>query len=220
MPARTAFLDSDEAPSANEQMAASVFYPDGVSTINGSYPLGKFFTPPEMDFGDEDYLPAGNVETVAQWLIGRMPEFAHLLTARISYFWKAKGGKSGGKVTLGRAQKSSGFTAWVTETDFLMFISADHCRDMSITNYQMEALIYHELCHMSIEEVLDKDGEPTGETRYAIAAHDVTAFHNEIERYGGWLPELRQNRNTWEQVALKENERVEAIEEGNRDAGI
>lgn len=215
---RTAFLEADEAPSGAPTITIT---PDGISTINGSDPLGKFFTPPEGDFGDEDYLPAGNVETIAQWLIGRMPEFSHLMDARISYFWKAKGGKRGGKVTLGKAQKPSGFTAWVTETDFLMFISADHCRDMSITNYQMEALIYRELCHMVQEEKLDKDGEGTGEFVFAIAEHDVTAFHNEIQRYGGWLPELRQNRNTWEQVALKEaSNATQAIESGAVEDGV
>lgn len=202
---RTVVLESGD----ERAVLTSPIQPDGVSTdltIDGKDPLGKFFTPPEMDFGEEAFLPAGTIETLANWLIRSRQEFRHLRDARISYYWKAKGGTSGGKVTLGKAQKPGGFLQWVTETDFIIFISADHCRDMAITNFQMEALVYHELCHCGQREKLDKDGEPTGEFVFAIVAHDVTTFHNEIAHYGGWLADLRQNRNTWEQLAIKEVE--------------
>ncbi len=192
--------------------------PDGVSTVTTSNPLDTVFVPTEAMFGDGDFYENRAAAKVADILISRKREFRHIPehNGRIIYLWKAKGGKSGGRNTLGKCIKLSGLAKYLSQTDdyhddngnrvpydFVIWTAADHCRDGFISNYQFEALIYHELTHIDIEEKEDKEGNPTGEMQWTVRGHDVEVFHNEIAEYGDWKLDLRQNRQAWEQLALK-----------------
>ena len=198
-PIRTVFA-------GRESGVPTIITPDGFSGFTTNDPADKFFVPPEGRFTESDFMDNPTAEKIADILMGKCREFSHLTEnqANILYLWKAKGGKSGGKPTLGKTTKASGLVQYYSRADFILWFAADHCREMAITNYQMEALIYHELCHCDFVEELDKDGEPTGEFSWALRAHDVAIFHNEVARYGAWETSLQQNRQSWEQLALKE----------------
>ncbi len=84
-------------------------------------------------------------------------------------------------------------------TQILIWLAADHIRDHAFNQFQLEALIYHELSHCGWD--LD---EKTGETKWMVVAHDVTTFYNELTSYGTWTPELRVLRQGYEQLALGE----------------
>lgn len=205
-PIRTAFVITQGIQQSLNEAGATmtVVTPDGNSTTIGGDPAKTFFIPILAD--EEEFRDAPTVEKIADVLIGRYNEFSHLRqNCNIAYLWKAKGGKSGGKAVLGKAAKASGLVAYYSNADFIIWIASDNCADMVLTNHQMEALIYHELCHCTLEEVTDKDGNITGE-KFAIAAHDVTMFHGELSRYGTWEPSLQQLRHGYAQLALKDGE--------------
>jgi hypothetical protein len=121
-------------------------------------------------------------EEITEWarliIAEHLPEFPE---CSIVYLWKAKGGTPGGTATLGKCLKISGDkTLFSGGKDFEIWFAADHADAMQLTNYQMEALIYHELLHVAKQE--DEDGK----VKLGVKGHDFEGFVPEIERYGFW----------------------------------
>lgn len=133
-----------------------------------------------------DFLEAPEIEAIATSLIGKYDEFAHLVDTSIAYCWKRKGGEATGKSVFGKCVKSSGLVRYFSKQSFVIWLAADNCREWGFTHRQLEALIYHELCHAGEDE--GKDGEP----KAVLVPHDVEAFGMEIERYGLWTQDLQQ----------------------------
>lgn len=198
--ARTAFVDSTVGAGATATFVTGgesvTITPDAISTVVGTDPAGRFYVPPEEHFDVADFLDMPKLEQIAEQLCVTWGEFRHLHRARLRVLWKKKGGASGGKNTWGKAIKTSGLVKHYADCDFVIWLAADHCRDAAITNYELEALLYHELSHLSYE--MDENGEE----RWSVRGHDVTAFYGELERYGTWTPELRQMRHAYAQLAL------------------
>ncbi len=183
-------------PTANESHLRSVPTPaDNRVTITGAMPDRLFPIPVDDQFVDNEteFLPADEVRAIGEMLIEQLPEFGHLRTADIEYVFKRKGGATQGKQKLAFCAKTSGMTAYFSRAQFVIWIAADVCREFRLNNWQMEALIYHELLHADIDA---ESAKP------AIRAHDVEAFHAEIGRYGLWRSEFRDARDTFAQAAL------------------
>lgn len=151
---------------------------------------------PEDDEFSSDFLASDELETIGNELIERYPELVHLQNARIGYCWKKEGGDSNGKSTLGKCTKPSGLLLFFAELDFVIWCGADHCRDWSFTQHQLEALLYHELSHAGVK--LDKDGQ----LKYVLIPHDVEMFTGELERYGLWMDDLTRAKLAFDQVSL------------------
>jgi hypothetical protein len=64
--------------------------------------------PKDEEFGDEAWLPAIDLEKIADRLIEKRPELAHLYDFQTKFFWRRKGGESGGHLTLGKCAKVGG----------------------------------------------------------------------------------------------------------------
>lgn len=141
--------------------------------------------PQDAEFGDTDYLPAPGLERIGDSHIHHMAEFAHLHDAAIVFLWKRKGGGGRGRETLGKCQKPSGLLLHFAECTFVIWCAADHVRMHELTLRQVEALVYHELCHATVKE------DPHGERTWVTAPHDVEAFTPEIRRYGLWKEDLQ-----------------------------
>ena len=141
----------------------------------------------------DDYLPAHDVADVGARLIATCHELAHLHTARITYLWKREGGKSGGKLTLGKCKAVSGLERYWSESDFVIWLAADHAQTFNLDQRQIEALIFHELMHADID---DETARPK------VRPHDVEAFVPEIERYGLWTSDLKDAGDAMRQAAL------------------
>lgn len=153
--------------------------------------------PTDDDFGGEDYILAPNIENIGNGLIDQYDELAHLKRATIVYVWKRKGGKSKGKLRYGACQHPTGLLAFFGSCDFVVALSADHCRDADLDGRQIEALTYHELRHAGYE--ID---EQTGEIAWTVVGHDWEGFRGEIDRYGLWEPELARLGETFKQSGL------------------
>lgn len=188
MPPRTIVLD--EAPAGIE--------PDATSDDQNPKLESIAFIPPERMFtGDDEYLTAPTLDTIGDRLIKTCSEFRHLGKAEVAFLWKKSGGKKKGKATLGQCNKPSGLLAHYYTGTFIIWIAADHAREARLTNFQLEALVYHELKHGGFEF-----DEESGEQTWVIWPHDNELFIGELIRYDAWHPDLARLVDAWEQIAL------------------
>lgn len=177
--------------------------PDGVSGIVSSDPAHRPFVPPDGSFpDDDDFLPAPEITTIGDALIVRCRELAFLHDADITYLWKRKGGKSKGKPIFGMCVKPGGLTAHFARCHFVIWIAADHLRESGFTNFQLEALVYHELLHTD-SEIDDNEKSPTyGEAKFILRGHDNELFVDELTRYGAWHHAHKAAADAWNQLAI------------------
>lgn len=137
-----------------------------------------FEVPEETDFKNSQsgFLPAPELKLIGQTLISRYDEkFKPLTDISIRYAWKRKGGKSNGNVVLGKVEAVSGVKSFLSDeaVDYLIWLAADNCAGAS--EWQIEATIFHELCHFAVI-----DGKLT------LRGHDFEGFTAEILEYGEW----------------------------------
>lgn len=152
-------------------------------------PDGKVF-----DDNQSDYIPAPEIEAIAHALIENYPdELGHLTTAAIRCVWKGKGKKDCGKPVLGTCARPPALTRFFAGCDFIVTLMAEHCTSHALTNFQVEALVFHELLHADVDP---ESGRPS--TR----PHDCEMFHDEIKYYGLWKADLREARIAFDQQPL------------------
>jgi hypothetical protein len=140
------------------------------------------------------YRPASSVRAVAERLIPRY--HAHLDGVRIEYVFRDKHANSAGKEVWGKARKVSGLNAYLAAEvhgelaggyeDFFVIEIAEDIWSM-LEPKQREALVDHELCHITIEYDDEKD-----EVKLALRSHDVEEFGAVIQRHGLWRPCLEE----------------------------
>jgi hypothetical protein len=150
----------------------------------------RFRVPRESDFEEQeaDFLPAPELREIGQKLIAEYEgDFPFLHTATITYLWKKKGGKSGGKDTLGKCQRPSGLLKHFSEVDFVVWLGADNCAHFS--RKQIKALVFHELKHAGYD--IEK-GE------YATVSHDFEGFAREVEVFGDWRSDIVRMRRAFQ----------------------
>lgn len=142
------------------------------------------------------HSPAPSVRAIAERLINAEPELRHLRGIRIEYLFQSEASRSGGKLTLGKARKISGFNALLSTAAavdnpeatseglefFLLTVAYDTWELMNAK--QREALTYHELKHFNV--FVDDDGDYT----LSIQPHDVEVFADELRKYGLWKQDL------------------------------
>lgn len=127
-----------------------------------------------------DFLPALDLEHVAAMLIERHEaKFNHTRDLKIVFLWKRSGGLVKGKAKLGECQKPSGLLRFLSDkADFVIWLAADHLAGFEPE--QVEAALFHEMCHVGVDE----DDEPQ------LWPHDVEMFADEVQVYGLWKADL------------------------------
>lgn len=146
--------------------------------------------------GEGDFLPTPDLQDIAQVLIDRCTEFEHLLGQKIIYLWRREGGEQQGLATMGKCQKTSGLIKHFAESEWVIWLAADHVNSYSLMRGQVEALLHHELCHAG--EMIDKEGNKKAK----VIGHDFDGFIANVRRYGAWNENLKLCRNAWEQLSL------------------
>ena len=155
--------------------------------------------PVENDFLGDDFLAAPELEELGDSLIRQ--KLGHLDDGElaIEYRWKKKGGKSGGNAVLGKCVKLSGLARHLAlGAHFCVWLGADYVRAMKLDDRQIEALVYHELCHIEREEPEDEDKPVV----YRSVGHDAEVFFAELREYGAWRPSLVELEQTIRQLSL------------------
>lgn len=153
-----------------------------------------------------DYWKANKdiYDTVAILVAANHPDLVGVLD-EIAVVFREKAGKSGGAVVLGTSKRVSPMTnALAGESfKFVLDIAADQW-EQGLTVKQREALLDHLLCACRV------DFDPkTGDPKCYIAKPDVSAFRENVERYGMWFPKDSETEAAAkdakdEQVAEKE----------------
>lgn len=148
-------------------------------------PSAGYFCSKEGIEPDLDFLPAADLERIAEDLIDEYAELEHLADAKIVFLWKREGGKHLDQPKLGCCTKASGMVKHFAQADWVIWLAADHLMWAYFTRRQVEAALYHELLHAG--EKTDEKGE----TRPSVEGHDAEMFCKEIERYGLWRQDLQ-----------------------------
>lgn len=148
----------------------------------GSSPISLYPVPEDSEFEGyrSGFIEAPKLADIARRLIKACGErFAHLTGVSIAYAWKRKGGVSKGRSKFGVIQKVSGAASFLADEQyqFLVWLGADNVRENEFTERQVEALIYHELCHTVFDDEKDE---------VVLVGHEFEGFRDELQRYGLW----------------------------------
>lgn len=109
-------------------------------------------------------------------------KFGLLRDLKITYLWQAKGGKSNGQAVYGKCQKPAGLLRHYTRSDIVIALAANWALGAALTRFQIEAILFHELLHIQIDE-------ETG--AISLRGHDIAEFAEGVEEYGFWHAGLR-----------------------------
>lgn len=163
--------------------------------VTGGDPEQLYPVPGEEKFVKEDcdYLEAPDLEQIAGKLIEVQGGFGYLRELKIVYLWKRKGGKRGGKAILGRCQRPTGLLTKFCDADFIVWLGADHHAALRSTRFQVEATVFHELCHTDLDEEKDQP---------RLVPHDYEGFCREVEIYGVWHSDLAKAAKSFQQMNL------------------
>lgn len=176
-----------------------------LALITGGDPDERFPVP----FIADEFQEAPELDKIASALIERCHDFTDLFIAversgiEVRCRWRKKAARNADRFRVGTLQKTSGLLKHYSEAHYLIVVAVD--ATMGFTRRQMEALIYHELCHINIQFHTDDD---TGETMVELKthAHEVEMFHAEVKRYGLWRGDLKQASETFRQAGFTEME--------------
>jgi hypothetical protein len=158
--------------------------------ITGGNPDEEIAIPGLKQFEESGFFEDEYLVNVGAALIEK--RFEYLNDFEIRFLWKSEGGSSGGKSVLGKCTRPRGLLAKYSKADFIIWAAADHCRLLGITRYQLEALLFHELCHA---------GRSAKEEPILIP-HDFDGFCAEVERYGAWRHDLERALKSFKQLKL------------------
>ena len=195
-------LTSADVPILREAAAEFERRAGARAAIDSADPDALYPLPPSPV---SDFEPAPDLEALYELLMEEfdsalIDELAwHVGDARIRFAWKAKGGSSQGRATLGKCVKLSGATRYFAkQADYLIWIAWDHVRNFKLTNHQMAALLFHELSH--INKVVDED---SGDISYGVKGHEIEAFNAEVQLFGAWFEDLERAAETFQQLGLE-----------------
>lgn len=97
--------------------------------------------------------------------------------AAVAYLFKAKHTETNGKIKLGSCSKQSPTNKMLHGWDFIIELAWDMWA--MFEPWQREALLLHEICHISRDE-----------SQWKIEPHNVEEFVKVIDCYGLWKPDL------------------------------
>lgn len=170
------------------------------SCLNGLSPDTPVRVPSEDSFGGRDYQVAPELREVGDLLLRDPGKGLHqIVSAEVSlrWLWRRKGGKQANKSILAKCMKVSGYAHYFSDADFVVEVAADLARELALTHWQLEAVLFHELQH--IDATWDDEKQ---EWEVRVKTHEVEMFAAEIERYGLWSLDLRRIANAFEQMPM------------------
>jgi hypothetical protein len=162
------------------------------SLVTGGDPDERYPVPKKDDF-EREFAPAPDLAEIAEALIdAHQDRFGWIRDyCRVVYLWKAEGGAVNGCATLGKCQKPGGLLKLFSDAQYIIWLAADHARDLYLTRWQVEALLFHEMSHTRM-----------GDNGPALRGHDFAGFRSELEQYGAWESDLRLAAQAFQQLAL------------------
>jgi hypothetical protein len=137
--------------------------------------------PTDGAFLNEPYKDAPALANLAEKLIDEHGFFERLRNCRIDYVWERKGTNSKGKRSIGRLKRVSGPWRRYCKYQFVLSLSADTARLARFGDRQVEASLFHQLCH------IDQDSKGN----WIRVGHDFEGFGAEVRIFGPWTEDLK-----------------------------
>jgi len=137
--------------------------------------------PSDRDFNGKLYREAPELALIAELLIAEHGFLAELVNCDIRWYWRRKTGVSKGRVKIGFMKRASDLLGHFSGADFIGWLSATTARDGKFTDQQVEAAVFHQLCHVGS----DDNGN------WIFAPHDFEGFAAEVRAYGTWTSDLK-----------------------------
>lgn len=179
--------DRDQRDAAQPDSDAPYPVP-GVAAFTDPEWIAKGGIPGTPDAPLLNFIDAPDLAALAATIIAANPrDFRHFrepFSLTVDYSWRREGGKKAGRYVLGTCAKVSGTEEKHTTATWKIVLNADILRGR--TNYQVEAVLHHELLHTGLTDKL----KPT------LIGHDVELFYRDIARYGFIFDDWRQLRDT------------------------
>jgi hypothetical protein len=187
------------SPEAFDRYAASLKRGGTMtSAATATRPAIHVRVPMTDDFDGEEFLLSDELQALYDQLIRDYPDtHGHLPRVAVKVAWKAKGGKSQGKVRLGYCAKLSGAAKFFAEAEFLIWLAADTVMDRELTDSQIRAAVSHEMRHIAWQ-----DGEDGEDGKAVIAGHDAEIFFSEIHELGAWEEFISEAAQAFSQAGL------------------
>lgn len=125
-----------------------------------------------------------DIHTKMRELVGQHHPDLALVVDEIVVVFREKAGKSGGQVVLGNSKKVAPIANAIGGTDykFVLELASDQW-EHELTSKQREALLDHLLTACRCEE-----DPKSGDLKCSVAKPDISAFRENIDRYGMWFP--------------------------------
>ena len=155
--------------------------------------LGDVYPVPSEASLDGEFSPAPDLDRLIPDLRTRHPGLA-AWNCRLTLLWRDRGGKTKGRPTLGRCTKPTGLLRHFADTDIVIWLAADHLRERGATRREVEAVLFHELSHVSEDE----------EGAVFLVGHEAEVFFSELEHYGKEVRHLRAFVRAVQQLRLPE----------------
>ena len=181
-------LDVEGEPKVSLSLDEYAALPGKIAAAH-AYPV-----PSEETFDEADYLPGHDLEVQLGRLIDRHETlFSHIARLKITCLWKAKGGASKGKQTLGKVQAATGLVGFFSEADFVIWLAADHLREGTASEKVIEACLFERACSLQ----WDAEGGTV-----QIVGEDFSGFTESLRFYGAWRKDLTKASEAFEQLGL------------------
>jgi hypothetical protein len=132
-------------------------------------------------FSGQQYLAAPELADIAERVIAQHGFLQEIASCDIRWYWKRKTGVSKGRVKIGFMKRASDLLGHFSGADFIGWLSATTARDATFDDRQIEAAVFHQLCHVG----WDDNGN------WIFQPHDFEGFGAEVRHYGPWTEELR-----------------------------
>lgn len=122
--------------------------------------------------GDNRHI-SGEYEAIGEMLIANHDEFKDIIEAGITivYLASTQAKKQKGKLVFGQCEKIADKYKWGIPADFTITVFEPNIE--GFTPEQVEALIFHELLHVGVED-----------DRLFIRPHDIEDFSAVLKKYG------------------------------------
>lgn len=145
-------------------------------------------------------IPVNNPPREILNRLAKLPEHEHFKDITVEFLMREQPIYKAGKFTLGAVHLPTVqgklkdlfdqmLATWFGEIpDFLIILDAGFWAESN--DFQREALIYHEMCHVKQETNEFGDGrfDADGNPKYGLVTHDLEAFNAEVAKYGAWHP--------------------------------
>jgi hypothetical protein len=154
----------------------------------GAQQANTFLVPTDAAFNGRQYRDAPELANIAEKLIGEHGFLSEqLVNCDVRWYWKRKTGVSKGRVKIGFMKRASDLLGHFSGADFIGWLSATTARDGKFTDTQIEAAVFHQLCHIGSDD----------SGNWIFAPHDFEGFAAEVRVFGTWTSDLKLGGNAF-----------------------